>query len=301
MDTTTSNTSSSNAGIPVIPLPNVGEGGPLPTFSNNSNDNTSSDSIPVIPLPNVGEGGALPTFPNINMNGSGSSHNHSNNNSNSGSNSIWGTIVTMFPRSITPCYFCNTTQYGTVRFLNAAANYNPFLIYINEQLVVNSLDNAEISQYGRVSSGTQSITVSGQNGYVYLQKSIQVRSGSAMTVAIINTASGLDIMSIYDSACFAASNNGCFRVCNLSYTNQKVNVSLNSGFLTFRNVAYKEVTNFSVLSSGVYTLQVNNSASIVPLVTSSLSIRERTSYTAYVFNWNLSTDAIRTLIVEDRR
>ena len=113
-----------DADTPVVPLPNPGEGGPVP-------DGEAEGNFPVVPLPNPGEGGPLPTFPNRPNNG------------------IWGSIITVFPRPIIPCYFCSTTQYGVVRFLNAAAGYNPFIIYINNQMVVNGLDNAEVSQYGR--------------------------------------------------------------------------------------------------------------------------------------------------------
>ena len=95
--------------FPVAPLPNPGEGGPVPDFD--------ESQTPVIPLPNPGEGGPIPTFPERPNNG------------------IWGSIITVFPRPIIPCYFCNTTQYGVVRFLNAAAGYNPFIIYINNQMV----------------------------------------------------------------------------------------------------------------------------------------------------------------------
>lgn len=274
--------------VPVVPLPNPGEGGPIPTFPPTGNE-SGNENIPVTPLPNPGEGGPIPTFPQ------GSTPTVPP------SNSVLGTIITMFPRPIIPCFFCNTTQFGTVRFLNAAAGYNPFLIYINDQLVVRSLDNAEVSQYGRVSAGTQTITVAGQNGYVFIQKQISVRSGSAMTVAIINTPGGLDLMTIFDTACFAGANAGCFRTCNLSYTNPNIHVSLNNTFLNFRDVRYREVTNFAFVPSGNYRLQVRNSGSNNALVTSNISIRANASYTAYVFNWNLSRDAIRTLVVEDRR
>ncbi|RGY98426.1 DUF4397 domain-containing protein [Clostridium sp. AM58-1XD] len=265
--------------FPVIPLPNPGEGGPVADPSDGSN-------IPVIPLPNPGEGG-----PVADGNTSGSWN----------PPGILGSIITVFPRPIIPCFFCNTTQYGTVRFLNAAAGYNPFLIYINNQLVVNSLDNADISQYGRVSSGSQTITVSGMNGYVYIQKQINVRAGSAMTVAIINTQSGLDLMTINDTQCQSGFGTGCFRVANLSVTNQNLNVSLNN-FFSFRNVTYKEVTGFSYITTGNYTVRVYNNPSLTgnALVTSSMTLRSNTAYTLYIFNWNQSRDAIRTLIVEDR-
>lgn len=267
-----------NENFPVTPLPNPGEGGPV--------DMPSDGGFPVVPLPNPGEGGPIPDF--------GTNR--------PGANGVWGSIITVFPRPIIPCYFCNTNQYGVVRFLNAAAGYNPFLIYINNQLVVNGLDNAEVSQYGRVSSGLQTVTVAGQNGYVYIQKQINVPMNGAITVAIINTSTGLDLMEIQDSNCNAGMNTGCFRVCNLSNTNRSINVSLNGGAVTFRNVNYMEVTGFRFLPSGYYTVAVSNSNAFAGnvLLTSNIFIRGGVSYTLYVFNWNNSQDAIRILIVEDR-
>ena len=283
-------------GYPVPPLPNPGEGGPVPDFDfppepePGPGPELDNGNVPVIPLPNPGEGGPLPSFPN-------------HNNTGGITGGILGSIITVIPRPIIPCYFCNSTQYGTVRFLNAASGYNPFLIYIGNQLVVNSLGNSEISQYGRVSAGRQTVTVSGQNGYVYIQKSITVRTGQAMTIAIFNTASGLDLMEITDNSCQAGSGSGCFRACNLSVTNQSLNVSLNRNYMTFQGLAYKQITGAVFLPMGSYLIQVFNNPSFSgnSLVSSSLYVRPNTSYTLYIFNWNSSRDAIRTLVVEDRQ
>lgn len=266
-----------NESFPITPLPNPEEGGPVEV--------PSERGFPVTLLPNPGEGGPIPDF-GTNTPGGG----------------IWGSVITVFPRPIIPCYFCNANQYGVVRFLNAAAGYNPFLIYINNQLVVNGLDNAEVSQYGRVSSGLQTVTVAGQNGYVYIQKQMNVPMNGAITVAVINTNTGLDLMEIQDQNCNAGMNTGCFRVCNLSNTNRNINVSLNGGAVTFRNVTYMEVTGFRFLAGGYYTVSVSNSTAFAGnvLLTSTIFIRGGVSYTLYVFNWNNSQDAIRILIVEDR-
>ena len=287
----------SRQNTPVIPLPNPGEGGPVVTPDDEittPNIPPESDNYPVIPLPNPGEGGPVVT-PDDEVNGGGTS----------GSVTvpgILGTIITVFPKPINPCFFCSTPQYGTIRFLNASAGYNPFLIYINNQLVVDSLDNDEISEYGRVSSGSQTITVSGQNGYVYIQKQVSVKAGAALTVAIINRpGGGLDLMTITDSSCQSGFGTGCFRVANLSATNQSLNVSLNN-FINFRNVNYQDVTGFSYITVGNYTVRVFNNPSVTgtALVTSTFSLRSNTAYTLYIFNWNPSKDAIRTLIVEDK-
>ncbi len=271
---------------PVVPLPNPGEGGPIPDMGFPAPDGSGSDgsNIPVTPLPSPEQGEPIPDVINPG-NGGG----------------IIGSIITVIPRPIIPCYFCSSTQYSTVRFLNTASAYNPFLIYIGNQLVINSLASSEISQYGRVSAGSQTITVAGQNGYVYIQKPITVHSGQAMTVAIIATPSGLDLMEIPDNACNSGYNVGCFRAINLSVTNQSLNVSLNNNYVNFQGVAYKQITGTVYLPTGTYNVQVYNNPSTTgsPLVTSSFYVRSNTFYTLYLFNWNPSKDAIQTLIVED--
>ncbi|MDR7813805.1 DUF4397 domain-containing protein [Lacrimispora sp.] len=212
-------------------------------------------------------------------------------------------IITVFPKPIIPCYYCETDQNGLVRFLNAVAGYQPFLIYINNQLAVNGLGNGEISQYGRVSAGEQTITVGGQDGYVYVVKRITVPVDRAVTVAIINTDHGLDLMVILDMYCNAGINTGCFRVCNLSITNQGVHVILNGQSVTFFDVNYMQVTSFQYVSTGFYMVSVSNSITHNGnlLLTSDIYIRGNASYTLYVFNWSNVEDAIRILIVEDRR
>ena len=212
-------------------------------------------------------------------------------------------IITVFPKPIIPCYFCDSGQNGLVRFLNAAAGYNPFLIYINNQLAVNGLSNGEMSQYGRVSAAQQTVTVGGLGGYVYIEKQITVIANRAVTVAVINTDYGLDLMEIEDIHCNGGINTGCFRVCNLSITNRKVHVVLNGGVVSFRNVDYQEVTSFQYVLTGFYMVSVSNGNSYGGniLLTSNIYIRGNASYTLYVFNWSNVEDAIRILIVEDRR
>ena len=88
----------------------------------------NAGGVPVIPLPNPGEGGPAGG----------------------------GTIITVTPKPTLPCYFCNSSSLGSLRILNTAANYNAFTIYINDIAVVKDLEYAEISEYGKVSSGTRS-------------------------------------------------------------------------------------------------------------------------------------------------
>ena len=220
-----------------------------------------------------------------------------------GLDGTWISFITTPLRPIIPCYFCDSPQYGLIRFLNAVAGYAPFLIYINAQLIVDGLENGEMSEYGRVSSQPLTVAVEDENGYVYKQQQLKVPENTAVTAAVINTDSGPDIMVITDAQCNGGSSTGCFRVCNLSITNRGINVLLNGGAVVFPNVNYKEVTSFQYVMTGYYLVSVFDSGTYdrSVLLNSNIYIRGNFSYTLYVFNWGLSQDAIRILIVEDGR
>lgn len=212
-------------------------------------------------------------------------------------------VITVTPRPIIPCYYCDSEQYGIIRFLNAAVGYPPFLIFINDQLAVSGLDNGVLSQYGRVSAHLQEVSVKGQNDYVYLKKTINVPINGAITVAIINTDSGPDLTVIAEIYCNGGINTGCFRVCNLSITNREVNVFFNDGSVMFRDVTYKDVTSFQYPATGYYMVTVSDSSGYTGniLLSANIYVRGNAAYTLYIYNRNNIPDAIRILIVEDRK
>ena len=199
-----------------------------------------------------------------------------------------------------PCLFCNNDQWvrGAIRFLNAATGYNAFTIYIDNRPVYSNLNFPELTRYQQVSQGYHTFAVVG-NGYTYVRKSMYIGDGMA-TIAIINSSTGLDLTLIADTTCPMSNANACFRVCNLAYYSGAVNVAL--GNIYFNSVRFKQATSFSSMMSGSYTVHVSRSARPeTTLLTTTISMRPRRIYTLYVLNWNPSSDAIQTLMVEDRR
>ena len=153
-------------GDAVIPLPNPGEGGPV---------YPGPDGDAVIPLPNPGEGG--PVYP--------------------GDGPIWvcpGCTVTPVPPIV---------QSGTsrVRVLNAAYGYSAFRVSVGGRRFVNRLNYAGVTGYGWVPSGYQTVTVTGMNGYIYLRKSMPFQTNGLTTIAIVNTAGGIDRKSVVGKEC----------------------------------------------------------------------------------------------------
>ena len=310
--------SKSNSGAtPVIPLPNPGEGGPVYPGNNtggsgngntgngsnmggNNNGNTGSGSnsgaIPVIPLPNPGEGG--PVYPGNNTGG-----NNGNSNSQGGLNipAIIGTIITTFPRPGEPCKFCaNSSQTtGKVRFLNAASNYNPFRVYINDQLFVQTLNFAEVTAYEKVPNGYQIVTIMGDNNYIYIQKPVMVPRAGAVTIAICNTQTGLDLFVISDTACSRSNYLSCLRVCNLSLDSGALSVVVGNNDVSFMNVSFQEITGYKILTPENYLFYVLNGRRRI-ILTSILSVKRNASYTMYLINWNVtSPDTVTVIMVEE--
>lgn len=276
----------SEADVPITPLPNPGEGGPV----DSGNNMEGGSNVPVIPLPNPGEGGPVdsgrPTFPPIYR-------------------PIFpgtGGTVTVIPGVTFPCYNCTSNSFGRVRFLNASTGYQPFYVYLGNWMVASGLANGDITGYVQAVSGTQTVTVSGANGYVYIQKTIQVRASASMTIAIINTASGLDIMEISDIACNAPSGTSCLRTCNLSQNLGPFDVSIgnqNNSYVAFTNVRYREVTPYTSFYPGWYQINIARTGAFPStyVATAAANMSANTSYTLYIFNAPNAADGIRTMVV----
>lgn len=298
--------------IPVAPLPNPGEGGPVydDSMDNNSGGNGSFgddlSSIPVIPLPNPGEGGPVYNGPDHNRPSGGMwqpGYSHV---------PVYRPVfpsngsITIFPGIGFPCYNCTTSSsLGRVRILNASSGYPPFNVSLGNWRIGEQLDNGDLTSYVQASSGFQTVTVSGTNGYIYIQKMITIRSGSASTVAIINTSTGLNLLEISDLSCNGPSGTTCIRACNLSPDLGPFDVALENrgnSYRTFTNVRFQEVTPFSSFAAGWYSIYVfrtnafNNSNAIAA---ASASLKAGKSYTLYMFNDPSNTGGLRTLILSN--
>ena len=298
--------------IPVAPLPNPGEGGPVydDSMDNHSGGNGSFgddlSSIPVIPLPNPGEGGPVYNGPDHNRPSGGMwqpGYSHV---------PVYRPVfpsngsITIFPGIGFPCYNCTTSSsLGRVRILNASSGYPPFNVSLGNWRIGEQLDNGDTTSYVQASSGFQTVTVSGTNGYIYIQKMITIRSGSASTVAIINTSTGLDLLEISDLSCNGPSGTTCIRACNLSPDLGPFDVALENrgnSYRTFTNVRFQEVTPFSSFAAGWYSIYVfrtnafNNSNAIAA---ASASLKAGKSYTLYMFNDPSNTGGLRTLILSN--
>lgn len=210
-------------------------------------------------------------------------------------------VPTPNPTPVIPCLFCNNNQWirGGIRLLNAATGYNAFSVFIDGRPVFLGLSFPQITRYRQITQGYHVFTVMGTNGYTYVRKSMYVGDGMA-TVAIVNSANGVDLTMIEDTACPTNNRSACFRICNLAFYSGPVNAAM--GNVYFNAVGFKTATSFSPFEAGNYTLNVSRSLRPeTTLVTTPVTLNRRRIYTAYVLNWNTAPDTVQTLLVEDRR
>ncbi|MFI3177847.1 MAG: DUF4397 domain-containing protein [Eubacteriales bacterium] len=291
----------SRMNMPVIPLPNVGEGGavapvvpelPTPEVTPNP-ERPPSTGMPTIPLPNVGEGGAVGVIPTPgNLSG------------------IIATIITSYPRPNAPCNFCGTNDKNTgeVRFLNAACEYNAFRVYVNEQLFIQPFYYGEMSEYQKVASGYQMITISGENGYVYVQDSILIPEKGAVTIAIVNTATGIGLTAIQGTTCNSPSHVSCVRVSNLCHNSGDLDLVIGASYVAFNSVSFEETTDYKVIWPDNYYFYVSRKRNAqtptnqdgMVLLSSQIAIKMNKQYTIYLVKWeNATPNAVRAIIVEE--
>ncbi len=254
----------------------------------------SGEAYPVIPLPNPGEGGPVdsgdvpvPPLPNPGESGP----------------------------------VANPTPRTSVRFLNAAYGYKPFRILINQRLAVRLLHYGGITSHGHIGAGYQTITITGTDGYIYIQKSLPFEHNTPYTVAIINTASGLDLVQIPDTSLAPSHHFSNFRVSNLAFYSNPVDVLLRDGRVVYADVRFKETTSYKRIRPGFYqfvfaetnfvpmpvwqdietmeTELMQTAPPVEELAVLDLRVQRGVSYTIFLLSTGPSYGLLQTLVVAD--
>ena len=286
------------AGVPVIPLPTPDQGQPIQP--------DDGAGIPVIPLPNPGEGG--PTCPGPGCDSPISPL------------PIPNPGGPLFPGGIQP--LPGGTRYASARFLNAAFGYPAFRIFVGGNPTMSFLSYGSISGYSRVNPGYRTVTVSGTDGYIYMQKTLPFEAGGVFTVAVINRAGGLDLLKIPDICCSPSNNTSNFRVSNLALNSGALDVLLADGRVIYADVRFKETTSYKRIAPGAYEflfsetnqlpipaytdIETLDSAFIgmnpLPSIVASLymNVRANTNYTVFILQNGQTYNAVGTMVVADR-
>lgn len=223
-------------------------------------------------------------------------------------------------------------RYATVRFLNAATGYGPLRITVGNRLAASSLPFGGLSGYGRVGDGFYTVSISRARypREVISQLSIPFTAGELVTLAVVRTSIGVDLVRVSDTPCRNRPfGRACIRCVNLCWNAPALDVLLNDGRLVFSDVRYKEVTNFrrarpqdygfyiaqtsyvpTPYFSDIETLEdtpliapnynLPGIGVLQPLSSFYINAKRNGVYTAYILgSWNYPRPSIRVRVVED--
>lgn len=199
---------------PVTPLPDWEEGGPVDSGAHH----------PVIPLPDWEEGGSVY----------------------SGTRPNWNIITIPIRPIMGVC---------RVRFLNASATYSPLRILIGSRLITSNLPYANMTTYNNIQEGFRTVTITSAASprIILFQGKIPFNSAEVITLAIIRSINGLELLRISDAYTLTnPMDRGGIRLANLAYNSPPLDLFLVNGRAVFSDVRYKEVTLFKQASPRKY-------------------------------------------------
>lgn len=200
-------------------------------------------------------------------------------------------------------------SYGTARFLNSASGYE-VTVRIGSAVYAPGLSFGELTGYELVPDGFRTVRVYEERdpSVLLLQKTIPFRAGDVVTIVIVRTAAGLDLVQVSDTPCKnRPTGMACVRMANMSYNAPGLDLILDGNKLIFTDVRYKEVSLFKQARPKRYRFTIASTINIPtpydsdietieemprllpayilglrPAVTFSLSVKEGMLYTIYV-------------------
>lgn len=235
----------------------------------------------------------------------------------------------IIPPQILPASQIPIGKYARIRFLNAS-NHSTISVLIGTGLGAKSLGRGEVSPYVGVLDGFRTITVTSPSitQPVLLRKTLPIKGGEVLTMALISTQGGLELLSISDAPCERhPSSLSCIRMVNLAAASKPLDLLLSDGRVIFADVSYKDVTPFKRIKPGKYRffvihtpyqplplsedIEVSDAASVsadaLPdqcerkiLLSFMTEISSNKMYTMYILSSDHPTMPLEVLIVENK-
>jgi hypothetical protein len=175
-------------------------------------------------------------------------------------------------------------------------------IYANENLIARNLSYKEFTEYFPVPAGSYNIRVfaAGQKSNPVLSTNVSIPAGSIFTVAAVGNASNLGILPISDRMMPIPPGKSYVRFAHLSPNAQSVDVTLPNGTKLFSDVEFKEVTNYTPVNPGKYTLQASAAGTNqVILNVPNINIKPGRFYTVYAVGLAGENPTLQMLIALD--
>ena len=190
-----------------------------------------------------------------------------------------------------------------IRFLNATSINRRIQIYVNDNIFIDSMKFADITDYKIIPPGTHTINIyiEGNTTKKVLEKTIDVAPNSNYTVSIVDIEDALDNLILKDGEEGRVNTKSHLRFINLSKNAPLMSLSLLNDIVLFENVEYLETTNYYDLSAAIYNFKITYLDNTIIAKTISNKLLENGKfYTIYILGLLNGNPPMGYMMVEDQ-
>lgn len=188
------------------------------------------------------------------------------------------------------------------RLLHAVPTAPPVDIYINGSLVAKALRYANFTSYFRASPGSYDVKIfpAGKKDKALLETSLQLSAGNIYTVAAIGDSKNISLLPINEPHVSQVKNYTSVRFSHLSPNAPALDISLPDGKNLFKDVKYKQTTDYLSLPQGHYTIRAKQAGTNkVLLIVPNIHLLPNKIYTIYAIGLLNGKPPIQVLIPLD--
>lgn len=172
------------------------------------------------------------------------------------------------------------------RILHASPNTPPVDVYVNGNLIANNFAYKQISPYISVPVGSYNIEVylAGDKSKPVIREKVVVPQEFILNIAITGVLPSVSLYPLPEPVAAQKFGRPCIRFIHLSPGTSAMDIALPDETIIFKNLGYKEFTEYACILEGKYSFQIRNTGTEnIVLTTKSIQLAPNNYYTVYIF------------------
>lgn len=189
-----------------------------------------------------------------------------------------------------------------IRLLHAVPDAPPVDIYANDLIIARNLPYRRFTEYLQVPPGPYNIKIypTGNTENLVLDADLTIPPNTISTVAAIGTLPEIDLFPVLDPVQDIEPGKVCVRFAHLSPNAPPVDITLPDGTVIFGDVAFEEMSDYTCINPGRYTLQARVAGTDqVVLNVPNIRLLPNRFYTVYAVGLVGETPPLQVLIPLD--
>lgn len=144
-----------------------------------------------------------------------------------------------------------------IRVFHAAPESPRVDVYLNGKLIVRGISYRNFSVYLPVAPGTNNIRVfpEGKIANPIINQNLNIPKEKIFTLAVIGESSNVSLLPILEPVMPKNPSKVYLRFTHLSPNTPNVNITLTSGDVLFKDIQYKETSEYILVNPGVYNIE----------------------------------------------